>query len=231
MEIEGKIVPIQDARPYVVRPAMSVDEALVLWEEYQDLKTKVGVASDFQEIRGKMHPKKSFVRKAQKFFGVSCEILRDEVWTDLDGNRVGWIFTVRAIHPATGLYQDADGSCESIEKEKGQDTLHNVRAHALTRAKNRAILDLVGFGEVSAEEIIEEKKRTRGAPTRRRITKAQANALVKRAGETGGDWTDTLRRIIAEVKGADPEMYELDAKKVYQDELAAINGKLAELEK
>jgi hypothetical protein len=32
-------------------------------------------------------------------------------------------------------------------------TLHNVRAHACTRAKNRAISDLVGFGEVSAEEL------------------------------------------------------------------------------
>ncbi len=35
----------------------------------------------------------------------------------------------------------------------GDATEHNVRGHAATRAFNRAVSDLVGFGEVSAEEI------------------------------------------------------------------------------
>lgn len=35
----------------------------------------------------------------------------------------------------------------------GDATEHNVRAHAHTRAFNRAVSDLVGFGEVSAEEV------------------------------------------------------------------------------
>lgn len=35
----------------------------------------------------------------------------------------------------------------------GDATEHNVRGHASTRAFNRAVSDLVGFGEVSAEEI------------------------------------------------------------------------------
>jgi hypothetical protein len=34
-----------------------------------------------------------------------------------------------------------------------QATVHNVRSHAHTRAYNRAIANLVGFGEVSAEEV------------------------------------------------------------------------------
>jgi len=37
--------------------------------------------------------------------------------------------------------------------DKSQATLHNIRSHAVTRAKNRAISDLVGFGEVSADEL------------------------------------------------------------------------------
>jgi hypothetical protein len=86
---------------------------------------------------------------------------------------VGWIFTVRATHLPSGLYQDADGSCEFSEKAERQRTLHNVRAHALTRAKNRAILDLVGFGEVSAEEIIDDK---RAAPRRQSKPKAKTDA-------------------------------------------------------
>lgn len=35
----------------------------------------------------------------------------------------------------------------------GDATEHNVRGHASTRAFNRAVSDLVGFGEVSAEEV------------------------------------------------------------------------------
>ena len=49
---------------------------------------------------------------------------------------------------------DGDGSCFSSEKRgRGQATVHNVRAHAHTRAFNRAVANLVGFGEVSAEEM------------------------------------------------------------------------------
>lgn len=49
---------------------------------------------------------------------------------------------------------DKDGN-PKIDKQQSADnaTVHNVRAHAHTRAKNRAIADLVGFGEVSAEEL------------------------------------------------------------------------------
>jgi hypothetical protein len=50
--------------------------------------------------------------------------------------------------------KDKDGRpiIDEVETAKNA-TVHNVRAHATTRAKNRAISDLVGFGEVSAEEL------------------------------------------------------------------------------
>lgn len=40
-----------------------------------------------------------------------------------------------------------------------QATEHNVRSHAHTRAFNRAVSNLVGFGEVSAEELTDEDRR------------------------------------------------------------------------
>jgi hypothetical protein len=52
---------------------------------------------------------------------------------------------------------DGTGAC--TQDEKGFDgkplarSLHETRATAETRAKNRAISDLMAFGEVSAEEI------------------------------------------------------------------------------
>lgn len=94
-----------------------------------------------------------------------------------------WGFKVkcRAIHSGTGIYQDGIAACARSEKlaysfewvgkskryikdaegrrvvdwDKTADnaTVHNVLSHAQTRAENRAIADLVGFGEVSAEEL------------------------------------------------------------------------------
>jgi len=52
------------------------------------------------------------------------------------------------------LVLDGDGSPKIDKLGTAENaTVHNVRAHAHTRAKNRAISDHVGFGEVSAEEI------------------------------------------------------------------------------
>jgi len=136
----------------LILPAGTVDQATEAFEAYQQLKHRLAGPEDFQLIRGKQFPKKSFVRKVQRFFAISCELRRDEPIRDAGGAIIGWIATARAIHLPTGAFQDADGSCSFDEKENRQRTLHNVRSHAVTRAKNRAILDLVGFGDISAEE-------------------------------------------------------------------------------
>jgi hypothetical protein len=54
-----------------------------------------------------------------------------------------------------------------------QASVHNVRSHAHTRAFNRAVSNLVGFGEVSAEEVDtrEREEDPRGAPPRPATTR------------------------------------------------------------
>ncbi|SEN53232.1 hypothetical protein [Lihuaxuella thermophila] len=153
--------PVQNVG--MITPAASLDEAIEQFHLYQQLKEKLGTPEDFQRIGDKQHPKKSFVRKVQRFFNVSCEIIQDEPLKDQDGNIIAWLAKARAIHRQTGAFQEADGSCgfdEKVDKygnpDKKRQTIHNIRSHAVTRAKNRAILDLVGFGEVSAEEIIDD---------------------------------------------------------------------------
>ena len=130
----------------------SIQEAKAQFEEYQQLREELATEDDIVKISGKEHPTKSFVRKVSRFFNLSCEITEDEA-IEVGGEIIGWKASARATHIGTGQYQEADGSCEMSEKSEDQQTIHNVRAHAITRAKNRAILDLVGFGEVSAEEI------------------------------------------------------------------------------
>jgi len=60
----------------------------------------------------------------------------------------------RAI-AGNGTYVDADGHADIWEKGY-PNSYHNAKATASTRAKNRAISDLVGGGELSAEEIAGE---------------------------------------------------------------------------
>lgn len=148
---QAAALQVAPTRPTMITPAVSVDEAVEQFEQYQSLKERLANENDFQQIGNKKHPKKSFVRKMQRFFNLSVEIRdmhREEHRDDFT-----WYVTCRATHLPTGAFQDGDGACSASEKHGNQDTEHNVRAHAVTRAKNRAVLDLVGFGEVSAEEI------------------------------------------------------------------------------
>ena len=57
-----------------------------------------------------------------------------------------------AIAP-NGQFTVGNGVCSNAEPGKEKKSLHDIEATALTRAKNRATMDLVGGGEVTAEEI------------------------------------------------------------------------------
>ena len=61
-----------------------------------------------------------------------------------------------------------------------QATEHNVRSHAHTRAFNRAVSNLVGFGEVSAEEVERDSVEDEDHPARPR-TSVPASARTSTA--------------------------------------------------
>lgn len=136
-------------RESIVMPAVSPEEAVRAFEAYQSLAKKIMTDDDVQNIQGKNFKKKSFWRKCQRFFNLSVSIV-SEVRDQYDGYFV-YKFVVRATAP-NGASMDGTGSCSSNEKGIFK-TEHNARAIAETRAKNRAISDLVAFGEVSAEEV------------------------------------------------------------------------------
>ena len=94
-------------------------------------------------------PKKSAWRKLAKFYGVSTSIV-EKNREDHENGSYTWHYTVLASTP-NGISQDGEGSCTS--SEKGGKSEHDTRSTAHTRAKSRAISDLIGFGQVSAEEM------------------------------------------------------------------------------
>src|SRR5690606_39076711 len=186
---QQKPTATKQQQPGMIMPAGTVDQAIEAFNQYQDLKKKLGNNEDFQAIKTKegvkYHPKKSFVRKVQRFFNVSCEIIQDEPLTDpKTGKIIAWLAKARAIHLATGAYQEADGSCGVEEQVESQRTIHNIRAHAITRAKNRAILDLVGFGDMSAEELGERVTSQR--QTQRQTNQQQPDTQPQQNGNGNG---------------------------------------------
>ena len=138
--------------PHLIRPIVKVEEALEAWKEYQALKEKLASEGDFVQIQNKKHPTKQFANKISKFFGLSVQIVKADKEADEDG--FTWHIWARATAP-NGQFRESDGHCSSKER-KFSHLEHDVYATAVTRAKNRAILELAGFGEVSAEEILDE---------------------------------------------------------------------------
>lgn len=106
-------------------------------------------------IQGRSFRKKSYWRAVCTAFNLTVE-LHQETMEVLDG-----VLVVLVMYKATapnGRVAFGDGACTAKEKRSGQDSIHNVRSHAHTRAFNRAVSNLVGFGEVSAEEVDKDGK-------------------------------------------------------------------------
>ena len=168
-----------DATPAgIILPLGSPAELLVAFQQYQAVTEALLTDDDHQQIGRKRHPKKSAWRKLSTAFGVSCELQDRYIERDERGHTLSAEFTYRAIAP-NGRHMDGWGSCDIKEKcciqpcpKQSWESHtccdadcsgaihfshpnHDIPATAETRAKNRAISDLIGKGEVSAEEILD----------------------------------------------------------------------------
>lgn len=134
------------------------EQVIASMRAYQDMLPRLLESSDFQQAgRGKKFVKRSGWRKIARAFNLSIVLVDHRVERDDDGNPVRAEVVVRAIAP-NGQCQDGDGYCSvdepRFEDQQGRQKIENdLRATATTRAKSRAIADLVGMGDVSAEEV------------------------------------------------------------------------------
>ncbi len=214
-----------------IRPLLSVDQAVDAFNQYQALKTKLRGEGDFITFTDhlgnvKEAPTKSWRSKLTRFFGISVEIVSETTEQLADGSFVVKVIA-KAIAP-NGLFMFGDGACWSKTKnEKDRrgnpvDIYHNTRSHAITRAKNRAVLELVGFGEVSAEEINSEfeevsstktyqpPKATKTTNGSKKLSDAQIRLLYGKAKEKGLS-NEALHKMINEVIGKD-SVKDIDSK-------------------
>ena len=151
---ENEIVVVEDNSAAI--STVNVDQALEEWNAYQKITELMLDETDYQQIQGRAFKKKSAWRKYARAFNITTEIIdKDIVKTDKGAVKEA-SFIVRATLP-TGRYADGWGNCSRQEGNKAHPN-HDIPATAMTRATNRAIADLIGAGEVTAEEIQAELK-------------------------------------------------------------------------
>ncbi len=143
--------PNPDKQVAIVKPIVKTQDAISELESFENMKARLLVTSDYQMISGKNFIKKSGWRKLALVFNISDQIMESSKVVREDGSFV-WSFRVRAQAP-NGRFTEAVASCDSRER-KFSHVEHDVQATAQTRAKSRAISDLIGAGEVSAEEML-----------------------------------------------------------------------------
>lgn len=133
----------------IVRPAVSAMEALAAWKEFQALKSMILEKSDLQRIGNRDFIKKSGWRKFATFYNLTDRITEE---TQVK-NGSGYYWKIKVVCTApNGRVVEGVGICSSTEK-KFSHPEHDIYATAHTRAKNRAISDMIAAGEVSAEEV------------------------------------------------------------------------------
>jgi uncharacterized small protein (DUF1192 family) len=168
--LDGQVLterPVQ-----MIRPIATPEEAFQAWKAFQDLKKRLVTDDDLQNVGGKNAIKKSGWRKIAAAFGLDTELLSERRMPNESGVGFTVECTVRAIAP-NGRHADGVGSFDSTERKMTHPE-HDVRATAYTRAANRAISDLVGGGEVSAEEMGERGDGKEVAELKAQIAQLQA---------------------------------------------------------
>jgi hypothetical protein len=136
---------------------MSAADAREAMERWQAFTAAMLVETDWQTIPSGKFVKRSGWRKIATGYTLSCEILEDEVIErDEHGEPKRARAKARVIHRETGRSWEGTGRCSTTEarfRRGDAKAEHDVTATAVTRAINRATADLVGFGQVSAEEV------------------------------------------------------------------------------
>jgi len=161
------LVPVDPAlMPAPLYGASAMSSA---FREYQRLQQALDEAMPDQilKIEGRPFRKKGYWRGVATAFNLTLDLVQErrEVHGTFEDGHDNFVYFVlyRATTP-TGRSSVGDGSCAALEKASRREankwrllpwqaTEHNIRAHAHTRAFNRAVSSLVGFGEVSAEEL------------------------------------------------------------------------------
>jgi len=148
------LVEFEERLPMEGPTLVDVKTAAAYRATFDDLKAQLLRKSDIVTIKTKEGPrtyiKKSGWRILAAAFNISDVIeSKEHIVAPATGIET-WIFVVRATTPGG---RSATGIASCASNERAGMRASDVMATAHTRAKNRAISDLIAAGEISAEEV------------------------------------------------------------------------------
>lgn len=174
---EGKgAIVLPEQADWAVVP-VDVERLVEIVDAFDKFKAMILKESDFwlDKKENKRRVKKSGWQKYALACNLNLEKVEErEVDKEMPHGSGNWVtiyhFDYRAISQ-TGRYAEGSGSASTSEREDSGKMIHDTRSLAQTRAMNRAISNLVGGGEVSAEEVM--------GPGRRYVESSQRNIKKK----------------------------------------------------
>ncbi|MBR0059349.1 MAG: hypothetical protein IJP99_08480 [Methanobrevibacter sp.] len=198
---------------------VDVKAAGAFMQNYQDLVKELLDENDYQKIGSKNFKKKSAWRKLATAFNISDEILKEDISRDENGRIISATYYVKATLP-NGRSGIGIGACSIFDKIRYSSTSkydadtedvsnfelrgrfsnaeHDIPSTAHSRAKNRAISDLIGAGDVSAEEM-GNVKQIKSAP-KKKTPKKKAPKPVEEPIETQAEVVEA--EVVSEKKEA-----------------------------
>ena len=183
---------------------VDVEGAKAFMNNYQETIKALLTPDDYQAIAGKDFKKKSAWRKLATAFRISDEIVDEHLKFDETGQIVSARYRVKATlpngrsgegigvctiydkiryHPTAKFDADKETPSNFILRGRFSNAEHDVPSTAHTRAKNRAISDLIGAGDVSAEEMGDIRE---SVPKKTRKGRASENSESKSKGRKRG---------------------------------------------
>lgn len=144
-----------------------VEGVTAFFQNYQELTQALLNPSDYQSAGKNKFKKKSAWRKYATAFNLSDRIINEEIIRDDEYRIISAKYEVE-VTASNGRTAVGVASCSIYDKIDKKDAVepsafelrkrfthaeHDIISTAHTRAKNRAISDIIGTGEVSAEEM------------------------------------------------------------------------------
>jgi len=181
--------------PTTLAPLQTVDvkAAEAFMDNYQELVEALLDETDYQAIGDKKAKKKSAWRKLATAFNISDDVVEKEIIRDECQRIISARYEVIATLP-NGRHGIGTGSASIFDKIKKDDEReptpfelrkrftnaeHDIISTAHTRAKSRAIADLIGAGEVSAEELEGLSNKPKSKP---KVAKPKPNGQTSTMG-------------------------------------------------
>lgn len=208
-----------------------VEGVTAFFQNYQELTQALLNPSDYQSAGKNKFKKKSAWRKYATAFNLSDRIINEEIIRDDEYRIISAKYEVE-VTASNGRTAVGVASCSIYDKIDKKDAVepsafelrkrfthaeHDIISTAHTRAKNRAISDIIGTGEVSAEEM----ENSNGVSSKKAVPHQKKRAAKKQKKEESHDNViEAKAKIKKEKVGDEPAKKSL---KELADENAAIN--------